>query len=486
MKNITIILFGATGDLSKRKIIPALYRFVAHKKLENFIIVGAAFDDVTADQMINAARPFVQSGDEDVWNTLRMNSYYKKINFTEKDDYEELNAFVQKCESSHRALEESPSTSSGRAQEIDRKIELCKYNRLFYLATGSQFFCPITYHIARIGLLQRKEVRDAAWHRIVYEKPFGHDVKSAHEINECIKNTINESQVYRIDHYLTKEVVSNIAMIRFTNCVLEPLWSNRYIDQVQIILSESGGIEGRGMYYDTAGALRDVVQNHMLEMLALVCMESPEKLTGDYIRAERVKVLEKVRFVDGILGQYNGYASEKHVNPDSCTDTYASLKLAVDTPRWLGVPFYLKTGKCLNKKETIIHIKFKQVDCLLMRGCPMDSNWLTIQIAPEAIFLLTLNAKVPGQAEQVMPVGMEFCHSCLYGLQTPEAYEVLLEEIMRGEQSISVRFDEIEYAWKVIDVIEAQKLPVYQYAQGSTGPQEEKQHMEKHGMRWRT
>ncbi len=463
MKNVTIILFGATGDLSKRKIIPALYRFVAHNKLENFAIVGAAFDDVAAEDMINGAQPFVENGDEKIWNLLRNNSFYKKINFTEHAHYQNLYTFVQDCERS-RGMDEQG------------------LNRLFYLATAASFFCPITHKCADVGLLQRKDARDNGWHRVVYEKPFGYDLKSAREINECIKNTINETQVYRIDHYLTKEVVSNIAMIRFTNCVLEPLWSNRYIDQVQIVLSESGGVEGRGMYYDTAGALRDIVQNHILEMLALLCMESPEKLTGDYIRAQRVNVLEKVRFIDGILGQYDGYLSEKHVSENSRTDTYASLKLAVDTPRWLGVPFYVKTGKCLDKKETIIHIKFKQVDCLLMRGCPTDSNWLTLQISPEAIFSLTLNAKVPGTPDQVMPVEMEFCHSCIYGLQTPEAYEVLIEEVMRGEQSISVRFDEIEYAWKLIDTIIAQKLPVYRYTQGSTGPQEEKQFVAKHGI----
>src|SRR5438477_1289387 len=458
MKNVTIILFGATGDLSKRKIIPALYRFVAHKKLENFTIIGAAFDDVTSDQMIDAARPFIENGDDAVWNQLHTNSFYKKINFNESDDYHELNTFVQECE---------------QKQGIHG-------SRLFYVATSASFFCSITQNCSQVGLLQRKDSRDTAWHRIVYEKPFGFDLQSAQEINECIKNTINETQVYRIDHYLTKEVVSNIAMIRFTNCVLEPLWSNRYIDQVHIVLSESSGIEGRGIYYDAAGALRDVVQNHMLEMLALICMESPEKLSGDYIRSERVKVLEKIRFVDGILGQYNGYLAEKHVDENSRTDTYALLKLAVDTPRWLGVPFYLKTGKRLDKKETIINIKFKQVDCLLMRGCPTDSNWLTLQIAPEAIFSLTLNAKVPGEIDKVMPVNMEFCHSCIYGLQTPEAYEVLIEEVMRGEQSISVRFDEIEYAWKLINTIGAEKLPVYCYEQGSNGPQQEKQFAAKH------
>jgi glucose-6-phosphate 1-dehydrogenase len=214
-------------------------------------------------------------------------------------------------------------------------------------------------------------------------------------------------------------------------------------------------------------------------------MESPEKLTGDYIRAERVKVLEKLKFVDGILGQYERYTDEPHVQKDSHTDTYASLKLTVDTPRWVGVPFYLKTGKCLDKKETIIHIKFKQVDCLLMRGCPTDSNWLTIEIAPEAIFKLTLNVKKPN-SDQMIPIGMEFCHSCLFGVQTPEAYELLLEEIVRGEQSISVRFDEIEYAWKLIDLIEQQKLPFFTYAKGSKGPQEEQQFTQKHGMRWRS
>ena len=464
MKNVTIVLFGATGDLSKRKIIPALYRFLAKNKLEKVIIVGAAFDDVTSDQMIDGARPFIPNVNEACWDSLHAISYYKKINFTEPNDFEALRLFVDECE----------------------KKNGIKAHRLFYLATAADFFCPITHNSAYVGLLQRHGKNDPVWHRIVYEKPFGHDLQSAHEINECIQKNIDESQVYRIDHYLTKEVVSNIAMIRFTNCVLEPLWSNRYIDQVQIVLSETVGLEGRGMYYDAYGSLRDVVQNHMLELLALICMESPEKLTGDYIRAERVKVLEKIKFIDGILGQYEGYTQEPNVKKDSDTDTYASLKLAVDTPRWVGVPFYLKTGKCLDKKETIIHIKFKQVDCLLMRGCPMDSNWLTIQIAPEATFVLTLNVKQPNSVDKMMPVGMEFCHSCLFGLQTPEAYEVLLDEVFRGEQSISVRFDEIEYAWKLIDVIEQQKLPLATYKKGSKGPQEEQQFTQKHGMRWRT
>lgn len=463
-KHITIILFGATGDLSKRKIIPSLYRLIANEKLRNFTLIGVAFDEVSVHQMIEAALPFMPNSDEKIWDILRKNSFYKKINFTVAQDYEELKLFVEECERKNLS---STDTSA----------------RLFYVATSAAFFSPITNNCAHVALLQRKDEHDLMWHRVVYEKPFGYDLQSAQKINACIARVLNEIQVYRIDHYLTKELVSNIAMIRFTNCVLEPLWSHHYIDQVHIILNENGGIEGRGAYYDAAGALRDVVQNHMLEMLALIGMETPEKLTGDAIRAERVKVLEKIRFIDGILGQYDGYLSEKSVNVNSRTDTYALLKLAVDTPRWAGVPFYLKTGKSLKKKETVIEIKFKQVDCLLLGGCPDDSNRLTIQIAPEAIVSLTLNVKVPGTSDQVMPVKMEFCHSYLYGLQTPEAYEILLEEVMRGEQSISVRCDEIEYAWKLIDAVIAEKLPVYSYSQGSNGPQEEQQFTQKHGIR---
>jgi glucose-6-phosphate 1-dehydrogenase len=474
-KSTTIVLFGATGDLAKRKIIPALYKLVEKKKLENYLIIGVAFDDVTGEQMINDAVSFVPESNETMWATLRAHSYYKKTDFSQKADFDELNAFV--C-----------------AREAD--YSFINPNRLFYLATSAHFFCPITNYLGQTGLAKRparrsldeggKLATDSEWHRVVYEKPFGHNKSSANQINICIREWLNEEQIYRIDHYLTKEVVSNIAMIRFTNLIFEPLWSNKYIDHVQIILSEAIGIQNRGSYYDEFGALKDVVQNHMLELLALVCMEMPEKLTGECIRHERMKVLQKTRFADGILGQYAGYTHEKYVPEDSTTETFASLQLYVDTPRWTGVPFYLKTGKCLNKKETVIHIKFKKVDCLLTKGCPTDSNWLTIQIAPDAVFTLTLNVKRPEVMDEVVPVGMEFCHSCIFGVQTPEAYEVLFTEIMRGEQSISVRSDEIEYAWDCIDAIESAQLPVFTYEKGSMGPQEEQEWTNKHGIRWRS
>jgi len=224
----------------------------------------------------------------------------------------------------------------------------------------------------------------------------------------------------------------------------------------------------------------------MLELVALVAMEAPEKLTGEQIRHRRCQVLEKVRVVDALLGQYDGYRTESGVAPNSKTDTFAAVCLMIDNPRWSGVPFYLRTGKALDKKETVIHIKFKQVDCLLTKNCPADSNYLTIEIAPEGSFSLSLNVKKPGVAHEVVPVKMAFCHSCLFGTLTPEAYEVIFDELMRGEHSIAVRFDEIEYAWKVVDAISALHLPVYEYQKESSGPQQVENFAKKHGMRWRS
>ncbi len=415
--------------------------------------------------MIDRARPFVTNADEAIWQTITANTRYYKLNFNELHDFTSVVALIQ--------TEEAAAQLPG--------------NRLLYLATAAHFFCAITEHSAQSGLATRKRDQETPWHRIMYEKPFGQDLASAHKINECIADHFDESQIYRVDHFLTKELVSNIALMRFTNLVFEPLWNNNYIEQVQIILSETIAIEGRGSYYDAYGALADVVQNHMLELLALIAMEPPRMLTGDFIRAQRAKVLEAVQVKDGILGQYEGYLDEPQVAPNSKTDTFAALALTINNPRWQGVPFYFKTGKGLDKKETVIHIKFKNAHCLLTRGCPTDSNWLTINVAPEATFSLSLNAKKPGSSDEVVPVAMDFCHSCIFGDRAPEeAYEVVFDEVMRGEQSSSVRFDEIEYAWRVIDVIHAKQLPMFRYQQGSSGPDELKEFETQHGMKWKS
>lgn len=463
MNNLIIVIFGASGDLAKRKLIPALYHLLVAQKICNFAIVGVAYDSVTKQEILANARNFITHVDEKAWATLSERMVYQTLNFTHFSDYQALHNTIT-------ALEKQYNLSG---------------NRLAYLATAAHFFCPITNFMVEANVIERKDEKDSTWHKIVYEKPFGSNLATAHQINECIAASLNEHQVFRIDHFLTKELVSNISLVRFANCVFEPLWNNRYIEEVQIILSEQGGIEKRGAYYDQYGALADVVQNHMLELLALVAMETPERLTGDYVRMQRAQVLQKVQFIDGILGQYDGYRNEEGVAPHSMTETFAMLAFAINNPRWQGVPFYFKTGKELAVQQTAIHIKFKQVDCLLLRNCPTESNWLSISITPDAAFTLNLNLKKPGSSDDIISVPMEFCHSCAFGAQTPEAYEVLLEEIFRGEQSAAVRFDEIEHCWRIVEDIKKQHLTVYPYQQKSNGPKEIEKFEENNGMRWK-
>lgn len=444
--------------------MPALYKLVADKKVGNFALIGAARESSSMEHVIQRSQEHLAKTDPAIWQQLAARCSYVQVDVTQYADIARLHEHVKKVE-----------------QQFD-----LPGNRMVYCAVSSEFFCSITSAVAQSGLLARKEESSPVWHRIVYEKPFGRDAESAHAINACIAQHFNESQVYRIDHYLSHDLVSNIALMRFTNCIFEPLWNNQYIENVQIVLSEKTCVGGRGQYYDTYGALRDVVQNHMMELVALIGMEAPAKLTGEHIRAERVRVLEKVSFTDGVLGQYDGYHDDEGIAPGSTTETFAALQLQINNPRWQGVPFYLKTGKCLPEKETIIHIKFRQVECLLSQSCPSDSNYLTIRIQPNAAFFLSLNTKRPGRLIDVVPINMEFFHSHTFGPMTPEAYEVVLEEIMAGQQAVSVRFDEIECAWKAIDALRAMNLPLYHYAQGSTGPKEVEQFAHKHGMRWRS
>lgn len=464
MNDVTFIVFGASGDLTRRKLLPALYALFAAQKMEHFLIIGAAVDEISRDQLLARAKPFIKNIDEDLYKKFADHFYYQVLNFSDVDGFSRLNMYVG---------------------DLEKKRGL-PGKRIIYFATASSFYCTVTEHCAQSGLAVKKDPQDMAWHRLIYEKPFGYDGASAHEINLCIARHFNEAQIYRIDHYLTKELVGNIALVRFTNCVFEPLWNNRYIDNVQIIVSEEGGIEDRGGYYDNYGALKDMVQNHLLELVALLGMEAPEQLSGDYIRQERARVLQKLRYSDAIFGQYQGYLDEQGVRPGSQTETFVAMQLYIDNPRWAGIPFYLKTGKMLDKNETVIHIKFKQVDCLLARKCPSDTNYLTIRVAPDPAFSLTLNAKKPGVPNEVVPVNMDFCHSCLFGAGIPDSYEILLQEIARGDQAVSVRFDEIEYAWKFIDSIDHTEIPLYVYRSGSTGPKELEDFAYNHGVRLRS
>jgi len=374
-------------------------------------------------------------------------------------------------------------------KDVEKKYKLS--NRLFYLATLPQHFKIITKYLGEQKIVEKhqdkKECEDCKhpWSRIVYEKPFGHNLKSAKEINKCIAKLFHEKQIYQIDHYLGKELVSNIALVRFTNRIFEPLWNSKHIDSVQIILKETLGVGTRGKFYDKHGAIKDVVQNHMLQILALVAMETPTKLEAKPIRDAKAKVLKKVKVKNTILGQYQGYKKAADINPKSTTETFATLKLCINNKRWKDVPFYLKTGKCLDKRETSIHIKFKPVQCLLSKNCPSDTNYLVIKIKPNEGIILELNAKTPGKAKEITPVEMEFCHSCLFGPNTPAAYEILLADVINGDQSTFVRSDEIEQSWKIIEQIPMDKLKVYPYKQGSTGPKEIKNLDKKRKINWR-
>ena len=454
MNECAIILLGATGDLSKRKLFPALYQLFLQNKLDKFAIIGAALEAMSNAEFVEYIKKYAQPKDSNSWNEFVSRIVYIPLNFTQPKDFDLLrDAIVQQ----------------------EKKFGLSG-NRLIYCATAAYFYCTITKGVADSGIATRDENV-----RIVYEKPFGNDLDSAREINACIAQYFDESQIFRIDHYLSKELVSNIALVRFTNIIFEPLWNNRYIDQVHIIFDEKICLEGRGQFFDKYGAMADVMQNHMMQMLALIAMEAPAKLSGDYIRSERAKVLQHVQIVDTLLGQYEGYQNEEGVKPHSSTETFAQVYLEIKNPRWAGVPFYLRTGKCLNKKESAIYIKFKKIDCLLAT-CPSESNALAFHISPDSLFSLTLNTKKLGISDEVMPVKMQFCHG--ESADSPQAYELLFEEILRGEQAMSVRFDEIEHAWNIIQEIRDLTPPLYTYQKGSSGPQEAESFDRKHGIKW--
>ena len=447
MHECTFVILGATGDLAKRKLIPAIYKLIRDNKVKNFAIVGVGLEDVSVEQMLTPAKEFIKKLDEGIWSTLAARASYYSFDFYEPDHFIKLRSNLEQTESQHGL--------SG--------------NRMFYLATMPEHFSTITQQLAAAQIVH-KGATTKPWARIVYEKPFGHDLPSARAINESIAQVFTEEQVYRIDHYLGKELVGNIALARFTNRVFEPLWNNENIESVQIVLSEKIGIENRGVFYEKAGALRDMVQSHMLQMVALVAMEAPKELSGHYIRDAKAAVLATVKPQSVVLGQYEGYKDEEGVSQSSTTETFAAIKLAVDNKRWQGVPFYLKTGKHMPEKTTAIHIKFKPVKCLLSKACPSDTNYLTFEVFPEAGFYLELNAKVPGVSQEVVPVKMEFCHSCLFGPNTPEAYETLLHDVIRGDQSVFVRSDEIEDSWKIVDEIKSWDSKVYPYKPGASGP----------------
>ncbi|HTG44682.1 MAG TPA: glucose-6-phosphate dehydrogenase [Verrucomicrobiae bacterium] len=451
----TIVIFGASGDLTARKLIPALYHLFLGKQLPSPVrIIGFARRDKTDESWREELRAGLDQFsrtkpvDEQVWREFSQTIHYLI------GDFSDASAFVK--------LKEKLGTFG------DERLE---NNLLFYLATPPSQFAEVVEHLHNARLLQRNE--SGFWQRLVVEKPFGHDLSSALKLNDELTRYAHEKQVFRIDHYLGKETVQNILMFRFSNAIFEELWNRRTIDHVQITVSEKLGVGNRGGYYEEAGAIRDMVQNHLLQVLALVAIEPPVTLEAEPIRDEKVKLLKSIRPIlardldkQVVRGQYfagmldgqlrPGYRQETKVKLDSNVETYVALKLYIDNWRWSGVPFYLRTGKALPLSASEVRIQFRPAPHILFAaqcGTKLDANALTLRLQPDEGIYLRFNGKVPGTGVQVRPVRMNFNYDTEFGAYTPEAYERLLLDVIAGDATLFIRRDEVESAWQIVDSI---------------------------------
>ncbi len=473
----SIVIFGASGDLTARKLIPALYHLFKDKQLPTaFRIIGfarrektdesfraelrAALDQFSRTQPVAAA----------VWSEFAAHLVYCQGDLNDPAAY-------QKLEQRLTAFNDPA----------------LRHNLLFYLAISPSQFGVAVEQLHRAGLLPRHPT--TGWQRIVVEKPFGHDLASAHTLNSELTQYADENQVFRIDHYLGKETVQNILMFRFSNSIFERLWNRESVDHIQITVSEKHAVGGRGGYYEEAGAMRDMVQNHMLQVLALVAMEPPVSLEAESIRDEKVKLLKSIRPLSAddvarqvVRGQYfagvvdgqsqPGYRQEPKVNPNSNVETYVALKLFIDNWRWSGVPFYLRTGKTLPLGASEVRIQFRPTPNVLFAaacGAKLDPNALTLRLQPDEGISMRFNGKIPGTQVGVRPVRMHFSYDSEFGAYTPEAYERLLLEAMAGDATLFIRRDEVETAWTIVDSIrkgwEGKPLTNREfYAAGTWGP----------------
>ncbi|HEY3863698.1 MAG TPA: glucose-6-phosphate dehydrogenase [Verrucomicrobiae bacterium] len=474
----SIVIFGASGDLTARKLIPALYHLCKDKLMPpSFRIIGFArrekTDDAWRAELREAMEKFSRSKpvDEEVWKSFAANLHYCVGDMTDAAAYQKLEKLL----------------ASFGASALRR-------NLLFYLATQPSQFGEVIGQLQAAHLLQRGQ-SSRGWQRLVVEKPFGHDLASARALNDDMTRHAEERQVYRIDHYLGKETVQNILMFRFSNSIFEQLWNRNSIDHVQITVSEKLGVGARGGYYEEAGALRDMVQNHMLQVMALTAMEPPVSLESEAIRDEKVKLLKSIRALTRqdvarqvVRGQYfagmaqgqpaPGYRQEPKVKPDSNVETYVALKLFIDNWRWSGVPFYLRTGKYLPQSVSEARIQFRPTPSVLFAaqcGETLESNALSLRLQPQEGIHLHFNGKAPGMDVRVRPVRMNFSYNAEYGAYTPEAYERLLLDALAGDATLFIRRDEVEAAWHIVDSIRAEwgEKPLSNrefYAAGTWGP----------------
>ncbi len=468
-----MVIFGASGDLTGRKLVPSLYSLSLGGLMpEKFHVLGVArsemSDETFAEKLKEGMAAFGRHKPRDLWPTFSQRLSYLAGGYDDPETYRRL---------------------TERLAEIDSAAGL-PCNRLFYLAIPPTLYAEVISRLGEVGLNRA----EGGWSRIIVEKPFGRDLASAHQLNEVIHQNFNESQVYRIDHYLGKETVQNILTFRFANSIFEPLWNRNYVDHIQISVLEKVGVGHRGGYYDHAGVIRDMFQNHLLQLLSLTAMEPPVAFNAKSLRDEKVKVLQAVPeagWNDGVWGQYRGYLENPGVDPRSTTPTYLALRLYVNTWRWQGVPFYLRSGKNLAAKTTEIILQFKQVPHRLFESTKrMASNMLALCIQPDEGMRLQFQTKVPGAGMESEPVDMNFDYDAKFGTEgLPDAYERLLLDALQGDASLFARSDEIEEAWSIVDPLAKgwetlASAPMTYYEPGSWGPVEADQLMSEENRVW--
>ncbi len=491
-----MVIMGATGDLTHRKLMPSLYNLsVDHLLPHGFTVVGFSRqeqpDTDFSQDMKRSVNEFSRYApvQPQIWDSFAQGIFFETADFADEACYQKLGEMLER---------------------VDRERGT-QGNRIFYLAVPPTVVALISEMLGKCGLITPNGYGER-WTRVVVEKPFGRDLASAEALNTDLHKVFSENQIYRIDHYLGKETVQNILVFRFANGIFEPVWNRAYIDNVQITVAEEIGIDRRGGYYETAGALRDMVQSHMLQLLTLTCMEPPVSLSPDAVRDEKVKVLRSVeRFSaeqvsqDVIRGQYGpgwiggkeveGYRSEEGVSPDSQTETYVALKLLVDNWRWAGTPFYLRTGKRLPKRVTEIVVTFKRAPLALFQSTTqaneaMTPNVMAMQIQPNEGISLQMVAKVPGQGMQIRTVDMDFLYGSSFLRQSPDAYERLLLDVMLGDSTLFTRKDEVEQEWSIVtpilDAWQQQSSPPFpNYEAGTWGPAAANALIECDGRGWR-
>jgi glucose-6-phosphate 1-dehydrogenase len=484
-----VVIFGATGDLMKRKLMPALCRLTDQGCLESVRILGVGRSAMTDDEFLSLVHEALEDSkkidhlDEDTWRKFSNRLHYMAGELDDETTYKQIG----------ERLEQLANEGASR-------------NHIFYLATPPSLFSTIVKRLGEAGL--NKE--DGHWSRVIIEKPFGRDLETAEALNATVSAVFKESQIYRIDHYLGKDTVQNILVFRFGNSMFEPIWNRNYVDYVEITAAESLGVGSRAGYYEGAGALRDMVANHLLQLLTLTAMEPPVAFDADNVREEKVQVLRSIRRMKPeqvaehtVRAQYGpgeidgeklkGYKEEEGVAPDSVTETYAAIEFNISNWRWSGVPFYVRTGKRLARQLTEIAVHLKRTPQALFARTPteeMEPNVIVLRIQPNEGITVTFGAKRPGFEMVTNTVHMDFCYQTGFGVESPDAYEMLLLDVMQGDATLFTRSDEVEAQWRLITPIEeawahqgVKELPVY--AAGSDGPAEADDLIIGNGHHWR-